>query len=360
MMIAQLDAAGVHIPFAQDFPVSYETERTTHHVFVRIRTDDGRTGYGEGTALPWFTGDVADGLEEVVRDFLAPALEGTTLEEATSELRRYQDSFPGTYGALAAVETALLDLRAKRLNVPLFELLGTRVRDSVPVVAVIPALAPDLAAARARDHVEAGYERLKIKADGDVATDVERINAVIDELPPGGTVRVDANTSWKSYPTAARALEGIVDLDRLEYLEQPVGVDRVTHMERLWADYRVPVFADESVSDTGDVERHGSCGRIAGCHLKLAKSGSLLTLAEMAARARDHDMTVSVVSAFGTSLEATANLHLAAVVENTSAGVEICTDLLAEDYGTPLLKQAPELPIPTDPGVGVELDDAVF
>lgn len=360
MTIANISAVGVRIPFAEDFPVSYEPEQATHHVFVRVRTDDGLTGYGEGTALPWFTGDVAAGLESVVRDLVGPTVAGRSLEAAMSKLRTFQDSFPGAYGAMAAVEMALLDIRGKRLGAPLYELLGTKVHESVPVVAVIPALTPVDAASRAREFVEEGYDRFKVKADGDLSADVDRINAVLEEIPQGGSLRVDANTGWETYPTAARVLDGVTDLDRLEYVEQPVGVDRVDHMERLWFDYDVPVYADESVSDVSAVERHGSAGQIAGCHLKLAKSGSLVALAEMASSARDHGMDVSVVSAFGTSLEATANLHLASVVENTSAGVEICTDLLAENHGTPTLVQAPELPVPTSPGVGVELDDSLF
>lgn len=360
MEITHTDVAGVEVPFADDFPVSYGIEHSTHHVFVRIGTDEGLTGYGEGTALPWFTGDVTAGLESVADDWIRPLIEGRTLEGALTELTAFQDDFPGAYGATAAVEMALLDLQAKRLDAPLHRLLGAAVRDEIPVVSVLPALGPEETAERAAATVADGYTRLKVKADGDVDGDVARINAVLAELPPDGTLRVDANTSWGTYPTAARAIDGIDDLERIEYLEQPVGVDRVDHMERLWADFRVPVFADESVGEVRDVERYARDASIPGFHLKLAKSGSLRELARMATSARQHGMTASVVSAFGTSLEASANLHLAAVVTNLSAGVEICTDLLADVEGVPPMDQAPTIPVPDGPGVGVELGDSLF
>lgn len=360
MTIIDTDAVGVEIPFAEDFPVNYGTERHTHHVFVRLEAEDGHTGYGEGTALPWFTGDVTAGLEAVARDWLLPAVEGCSLQEAFNEVTTFRDSFPGAFGAMAAVEMALLDLQGKRLGVPLSELLGSRSRDTIPIVSVLPAHAPDVTAEKASRAVEEGYAHLKVKAEGDVETDVERINAVLAELPAEGTLRVDANTAWGTYPTAARALEAIEDPSRIEYVEQPVGVDRLDHMERLWADFRIPVFADESVNGTSDVERYGREAQIAGCHLKLAKSGSLKELATMADRGRAHGMTASVVSAFGTALEATANLHLAAVVDNLSEGVEICTNLLAPVDGTPTMPHKPELRVPDDPGIGVDVDDDLF
>ncbi len=360
MEITHTDVAGVEVPFADDFPVSYGVEHSTHHVFVRLETDHGVTGYGEGTALPWFTGDVTAGLEAVASDWILPRISGRTIEKAVTELTAFQDEFPAAYGAMAAVEMALLDLEAKRTDVPLHRLLGATVRDEIPVVSVLPALEPDETAARAAATVADGYTRLKVKADGDVEGDAARINAVLAELPPDGTLRVDANTSWGTYPTAARVIDEIDDLERIEYLEQPVGVDRVDHMERLWSDFRVPVFADESVGELRDVEQYGRGASIAGFHLKLAKSGSLRELARMATSARQHGMTASVVSAFGTSLEATANLHLAAVVTNLSAGVEICTDLIADVEGVPSMDQAPTIPVPDGSGVGVELDDSLF
>lgn len=360
MGISQIDAVGMKIPFSENFPLNYGTEQATHHIFVRVKTDTGGVGYGEGTALPWFTGDVAPGLEEIARDWIAPSIMNDSLDDAFVQLRQFQDTFPGAYGAMAAVEMALLDLKAKRFDVPVHELLGAKLRDSIPIVSVLPAHDTDTTARKATEEVEKGYRHLKIKANGNTKTDIERIEAVLEVLPERGTLRIDANTAWKTYPTAAKVLSEINEEEKIEYVEQPVAVNRVDHMRRLWEEFGIPIYADESVNGIADVERYGNNAQISGCHLKLAKSGSLLTLATMAERAKKYDMTVSVVSAFGTSLEATANLHLASVVGNLSQGVEICTDLLADSYGSPALEQAPKLSVPTKPGIGVTIDDTVF
>ncbi|MFB6135752.1 MAG: mandelate racemase/muconate lactonizing enzyme family protein [Halobacteriaceae archaeon] len=360
MDVTAVDVSGERIPFAEAFPVSYGSNRTTDHVFVRIETDEGLVGYGEGTSLPWFTGEVLDGMVEVGREWLAPRIEGETLEAADAAVDEFAASYPGGEGATAAVEMALLDLRAKRAGVPLHELLGPRVSDTLPVVSVLPALPPNQTAERAAEAADRGFRHYKVKADGDVRTDVERINAVLEAIPGDATLRVDANTGWKNAPTARRAVDGIDDLDRIEYLEQPVHRTRTTDLREVWETTGVPVFADEAAAGPEDVETLGRDGLAAGIHLKLAKSGSLRRLVEIARTARRYDLVASTVSAFGTSLEATANLHLAATTPNDSAGIELCTELIADDPTDDPIRYGPEVTLPDGPGIGVEPDDALF
>lgn len=360
MRIADVAVASTHLPLAESFPVSYESNDRTDHVFVRLTTADGTVGYGEGTTLPWFTGEVAAGAAAVVERYLAPTLEGASLAEAARAHESFLDAFPGAAAAKAAVDLALVDLRGKRAGVPAHDLLGARVTDEVPVTWVLPAVDPATAAARARERAAAGFRSFKLKADGDVTEDVERVDAVLDAIPDDARLRVDANTGWRRFSVARRAVEAVSDPDRLEYVEQPVAVDRPDDMRRLWEATGVPVFADEAASTPADVERLGRDDVVAGCHLKLAKSGSLARLVDVRRTAARHDMTATVVSAFGTSLEATANVHLAATVPNASLGAELCTGLLAEDPVDPVLPEAPVVEVPDRPGIGVTVPDRFF
>lgn len=358
MEITAIDTVSRTIPFGDAFPVSYESHAGTEHLFVRVRTDTDHVGYGEGTALPWFTGDVGEGLEAVVDRYLASTVEGETLSAATATVREFIDEFPGAPGAKAAVEMALLDLSAKQAGVPLSTLLGSRIRESVPVTHVVPALSPSAAADRVADAAAQGFRSFKVKADGDVEGDVERIDAVTAALPDDGIVRVDANTGWRRYSRAKRVIDQLEQPDRIEYIEQPVATHRVDDMRRLWEATDIPVYADESFAGPDDVVEHPDA--VAGCHLKLAKAGSLERIVEMGRLASRREMRVSAVSAFGTSLDAAANLHVAAVLDNLSAGAELCTGLIEEDPTTPSLPVASEVEIPSRPGIGVELDDELF
>jgi o-succinylbenzoate synthase len=360
MEVVGVDVVGRDIPLADEFPVSYEEHTTTDHVFVRLRTDGSRHGYGEGTALPWFTGETTDSMVSFVEDWLAPRIEGRTLEEAARELVTFGAAFPGNPGAKAAVELAVLDLQGKRAGLPVRELLGVTRRKTVPCVYPVPGLPPDRAREVTDEGLAAGFDRFKIKATGDLDADVARIDAVLDRLPAGATARVDANTGWHSYPTARRAVERIADTGKIEYLEQPVSPDRPDDLRTLWEETRIPVYADELVHEPADVERIGREGLACGCQLKLAKTGSLRTAAHMARTAGHHGMNAVAVSAFGTSLEATAVLHLAAVIPSIPLACELDPALVAEDPTTNRLEVRPETPVPEGPGLGVELDGELF
>lgn len=360
MQISEVKVVGKRIPMADTFPVSYESHSDTEHIFVRVETDTGVIGYGEGTALPWFTGEVTEGMAAVAERYLAPRITGRTLNDAAATVAAFLDTFPGAAGAKAAVELALLDLRGKRAGVPVHDLLGPRVRDEIAVTQILPALDPEAVVERARAAADAGFRSFKVKADGNVDRDVDRINALLDALPDDACLRVDANTGWKRFRTALDAVERIDRPEKVEYIEQPVATAHPDDMRHLWEQTGIPVYADESVTSPADIERFGAEGTIAGCHLKLAKTGSLYRLSEMQRIAARHGLTVTVVSAFGTSIEAAANIHLAATTPNISVGTEICTDLIASDPGTPGFPDAPVLDVPTEPGLGQTLPDKIF
>ncbi|MEM7238013.1 MAG: mandelate racemase/muconate lactonizing enzyme family protein, partial [Pseudomonadota bacterium] len=99
-------------------------------IFVRVITEDGFAGLGE----TWFGPET---VEAEIHARLAPQLLGqnaTMIPELTRRMRPYV----GAWGsgaemrALSAVNIALWDLAGKRAQCPLYDLLGGRVRDSIP------------------------------------------------------------------------------------------------------------------------------------------------------------------------------------------------------------------------------------
>jgi L-alanine-DL-glutamate epimerase-like enolase superfamily enzyme len=360
MKITEIDIAGQNIPIADDFPVSYESHTMTDHVFVRLHTDAGLTGYGEGTALPWFTGETTASMVAFVEEWLGPRVVGKELDAAAADIAAFAGSFPANPGAKAAVELALLDLRGKRAGAPVRELLGSTMNPEIPCVYPVPGLEPERAAEVTQDGLDAGFRRFKIKATGNIDADVARIDTVTDMLSGDATARVDPNTSWENFATAKRVIDQLTDPEKIEYFEQPVAPDRPEDLRQLWDATGIQMFADEFVHDLADVEQLGRDNLAAGIHLKLAKTGSLLTLAHLAETARHHDMKATPVSAFGTSLEVSAVLHLAATMPNIPTACELDPSLIAKDPSTEHITVEPTVTPPDGPGLGIELDDSVF
>jgi L-alanine-DL-glutamate epimerase-like enolase superfamily enzyme len=365
VVIEATTVSGQTIPFAESFPTSHEEHGPSHHVFVRVESAEA-TGYGEGTALQWFTGETAATMERVAREELCPRIEGLSTTAALAEFRDLTGRLPGHPGAKVAVEAALLDLRARELGVPLHALLGDQRRTELPCASAVGALSPETVAERVAAGYERGYRTFKIKADGDVARDTERIEAVTGTLrqrasPAEVHLRVDANTGWESVERTTRVIDELTHPEYLEYLEQPVAPEAVGDLRSLRTTHGVPVFADEAAGSLADVRRltNGQAA-VSGFCGKLAKTGSVRELVTMARVGAAAGLPVTLVTAFGTSLAVALNCHLGAVVPELSSATELVGDLLAEDPVDAPLPTAPTLRVPDGPGVGVRPDPTVF
>jgi|GEM_PF-360704 muconate cycloisomerase/chloromuconate cycloisomerase len=364
-VITSIDVVSREIPYAEAFPTSYDDQRPTQHVFIRIRTAD-EVGYGEGSALKWFTGETADTMASIVRSEFVPVIEGKSVSEALGSCRQLTARLPGNPGASAGVEMALLDLRAKQIGVPVRDLLGQARRESIPVSFASGALPAETVASDVVNAFESGFRTFKIKVDGDLDGDAARINAVTRELadradPNEVFVRADANTGWESYERTVEVIDRIKRQPFLEYYEQPVAAEAVGDLRSLRTDRGVPVFADEAIHGVPEVrELTREPSAVSGFCAKLAKAGSLIEIVRMGELANDVDLPVTLVSAFETSLGVAANLHIASVLPTLSSAAELGGNLIEEDPVDQPIAREPEIPVPEGPGLGVELDDALF
>ncbi len=359
--ITELKVCSREIPLSIDFPTSYKHPfregqgRVTHHVFVRLSAGD-LTGYGEGTELTMFTGGTSRTMEEIIREHFTEVILGCTIGDAFRVFREVIMRHPHNPGAKLGVEMALYDLLGKARAVPLYELLGRRMRDEIPLCHAIGALSPARAAEQARDAIEAGFRTIKLKANGDIPKDLERINAVLEVMPQDGRLRVDANQGWETFRRAGEALRELAWNHRIEYIEQPVHRERIADMRKLSDRYGVPIFADESIHTPQEARRMLQEDLVDGICIKVAKCGSLADGKLIADMAALHGVPVTPVCAFATSLGAMAELHMTTTVPLLSSAIDMGPWKLKEDFSRPRLQRAPILPIPETHGIGAELE----
>ena len=99
---------------------------------LRLETEDGVVGWGDGFAYSSLTTTVA-----ALNDMVLPLVIGQTIDDISAFNRQLQQKLHlhGRYGittfAISAVDIALWDIAAKRKGVPLYELLGGRQRESL-------------------------------------------------------------------------------------------------------------------------------------------------------------------------------------------------------------------------------------
>jgi len=153
-------------------------------------------------------------------DALAP---GRVQRDARRALRNLGTRGIGAH-AVAAVDTAMWDLKARLLGVPLATLLG-RVRDRVPVYGSggFTSYDDDRLARQLEEWVSAGIPRVKIKVGREPRRDRHRVALAREQVGPGVEIFVDANGAY----TRKQAL-GLADLFHeygVVWFEEPVASD---------------------------------------------------------------------------------------------------------------------------------------
>lgn len=149
--------------------------------------------------------------------------------------------------AMAGLDLALWDLRAKAAGVGLSELLGVR-RRSVPAYGSGVNLHYSLSelSEQARRWVATGYVGAKIKVGSqELDRDIERVAAVREILGPQRWLAIDANQRW-DVPAAERAVRALERFD-LRWIEEPVRADDLAAYRYLRTRINVPLACGENI-----------------------------------------------------------------------------------------------------------------
>jgi len=148
--------------------------------------------------------------------------------------------------AIAALDTALWDLHARLLGVPLHRLFGAAPR-SIPVYTQPGwlSLSLDALVAEATAAQEAGFGLYKMRVGSeDLATDLDRVSAVREALPVDVGLLLDANQAW-SRAEASRALQALTAFD-LKWVEEPLDSSDAAGMAELRRRFTIPLAAGEN------------------------------------------------------------------------------------------------------------------
>lgn len=248
MRIDRVRVGYAPVPMRSPMRTAIHSTTHTHNALVEISAD-GVTG--QGAALTVAPGQ-AQAVCRVLEEF-AGLLHGTdprNIRRLSTQLRQ-QVSLTGQSGismlALSAIDTALWDLHARAVDLPLYRMLGGSPA-ALPVYAQPGwlSLSDEELVTEALAVQEQGFGHYKMRVGSpDWRHDVERVSRVREALDPATELLVDANQGWSRVQAlaAARALDDL----GLFWLEEPVDVEDVAGMARIAATVRTPVAAGESV-----------------------------------------------------------------------------------------------------------------
>jgi muconate cycloisomerase len=346
------------------------------YAVLRLDLENGVTGWGEAQVIATWGGDHGARYGETpkmtalaIKDILLPAIAGenvTDIEQLHARMNRVLRGYPY---AKAAIDVALHDAIGKIYGVPVYQLLGGKVREGTVVAHSIGLMDADAAAREAAEVVAEGITTIKVKIGVEAERDIKVVAAVRQAIGSAGKIRVDANQGYRTWREAVRVLNAMEKYD-LVYAEQPV--EGLRAMAQVSARINVPVMADESAwsaEDVLEIVRLDAAQMLSVYYTKpggLAPSKRLLAVA--GAAALPCDINGSAEMGIGVA----ADLHLAVsspeivlpgTIPVTSTAETVVTKVAGRKYlddiiKTPFRFDKGFLYVPDGPGLGIEVDEA--
>ena len=267
MKVSAITMRELQIPLKQFFETSFG--RVTHRRIFLVTVDcEGVEGWGECVAGegPFFSYEWIETAWVTIREFLAPALLGSTLEGAAHS-GRLMGRIRGHNMAKAGLENALWDAEAKQKKLPLWRLLaGTRPEVSSGVSIGIQDSHEQLLE-KIQVELDAGYQRIKVKVKPGWDIDVlERIRARWPNIP----LSCDANSAYR--PSDLERLRKLDDF-KLLMIEQPLWEDDIWHHAKLQRELKSSICLDESIHNARDAETAIELGACRIINIKVGRVG---------------------------------------------------------------------------------------
>jgi L-alanine-DL-glutamate epimerase-like enolase superfamily enzyme len=322
----------------------------TDGIVVTLTAQDGTHGFGYGSATSHM-GATRETLMAALTRFV-PLITGRDSLAIEEILQALDADLAGNNQAKAAIDCALHDLNSRILGIPLHQLLGDKLRDSVPILRILAIKTPEEMAAQAQKLTDAGYRYLKIKVHGDVAEDVARVRAIRRQVGDGVHLTIDANQSY-SVKDAIVALNRMVEFD-IDLAEQPVAAGDLKGLRRVTDSVAVTVEADEAAASLTDVMRLVSERIVDAISLKIPKLGGLHNTLAAARICEAGEVSYRMGAAVGSRLLSAQAMHLAATLPRLDYACELGEfDRLLDDPFEGIEIKNGCLALPKGPGSGV-------
>lgn len=271
MIITHVSYERLDLRLSEPYTIAYETVAHATNFILKIETRTKLLGYG--CAAPDFTVTNETPLEvrDAIENSIIPYLKGKDAFMSTRILEELKVLLKTCSSVLAMVDMALLDLRAKKMDVPLYQFLGGY-RHSIPTSITVGILTVEDTLRAAAVFVKQGFYILKIKGGLSVDEDVEKMLR-IREMFPEIQLRFDGNQGY----SVAQALDFVSrsKTAKIEIFEQPTVVGKDEHMGLVTEGTSIPVMADESLKNLEDAFRLAQNKRINMVNIKLMKVGGI-------------------------------------------------------------------------------------
>lgn len=316
-------------------------------LFVRVATDQGAYGVGEASGWPRVA-------ETAIRD-LTPILIGLDPFNIEAVAQRLHVAMMGHgmtgvvgSGAVSGIEMALWDLKGKALGVPVWNLLGGKLRDEVRLYT--HAHTPE----QCLRYMDRGFTAFKT---GGVTSPLAKVKRLREALDARIDLMVDAHgPPWLTVPDAIHLGRALEEYDLLFY-EDPVAPENVDALAEVARHVRLPIAAGERHAfhwgASPLIERH----IVDVIQPDTGRAGGLLAMRKIAHLAETHYVTFAPHDGSLGPVAEMAAVHLCATLPNFLI-LEHLEDDVPQRYEVmepqPVIRNG-HMAVPDAPGLGIDI-----
>jgi 2-dehydro-3-deoxyphosphogalactonate aldolase len=358
-----------------------------YFVFVKLTTDGNVSGVGEAYCVPFEPHLVARMLEDVFARYLQSEdphdIEKIWRRVYSAGFTQHPDL--SLMAVLSALEMACWDIIGKEANQPVYKLLGGRVHERLRTYTYIYARPgegddvydnpiyydPDASAERALEYVAEGFTALKFDPAGAyTAFDPRQLSLealdlcerFVKRLREAVGTKADLLFGTHGQMTAAGAIRLARRLEPYDplWFEEPTPPDVPDEMAKVARATSIPIAAGERLATKYDFAKFLQAGALAILQPNLGRVGGLLEAKKIAGLAEVHAAQIAPHLYCGPIVGA-ANIQLATCTPNflILEGIERWQGFHADILLKPLRWEDGYIIPPTEPGLGVEINEAV-
>ncbi|MGH2461110.1 MAG: mandelate racemase/muconate lactonizing enzyme family protein [Chloroflexota bacterium] len=321
-----------------------ERPRGRNWLFVKITTDSGLSGVGEGGGWPEV---VEKGIQEL-RHFLVgedPFATERLWLKIYDLLHAHGLTGAVRGGVLSALDMALWDIKGKALDVPVYELLGGKVWDKLRVYG--HASTPE----QAKQLTDRGFSAFKC------APRVEVVRALRETVGPG--IEIGVHGHGELSPGAAVELGQACERYAPAFYEEPTSPDDMEALARVAAKVNIPIAMGERLFSKWSFRDVLDRNIVDLIQPEITRIGGILEQKKVAALAEARSVKVAPHDGSAGPIAEMANIHLCASIPNFRF-----LEHRAEDVpwrSTVALGVISDrdgyLAVPDKPGLGIEIDE---
>ncbi|KAI6778152.1 uncharacterized protein J7T54_007198 [Emericellopsis cladophorae] len=337
-------------------------------LFVKITDDLGNTGWGEAS-LEGHTQAVEGCLDAYIAQYTG--MEADEIEKIWQKSWRmgFYRGGPVFMSALAGLDIALWDLKARKLGLPIYQLLGGKVRDMIKVYAWIGGDRPSDVESQALSRKSQGFTCVKMNGTEDLGwlDSPSALDACVERVKIVKATGMDAGVDFhgRVHRPMAKQLAALLAPCRPLFIEEPLLSEHIEGIKAFSQSTTTPVALGERLHSRWDVKPYLEAACVDILQPDISHVGGISELRRIAAMAEAYDVAIAPHCPLG-PIALAANIQVDAatpnfVIQEMSLGIHYNTgghDLLTY-IKNPEVWAVKDgyVPLMTGPGLGIDIDE---